>query len=461
LNKLYAIIDLETTGTFRDYDKIIEVAILISDGEKILDKFQSLVDPEAPLPLHITELTGINEKMLRDAPKFYEVAKKIVEMTEGKVLVAHNAHFDYSFLKKEFSNLGFRYQRKTLCTLRLSYKLLPELTSHSLAKVCHYLQIPLENQHRALNDAQATLEVLKNFLKQDNSKTEENIVLDEIALKVLPPKLPKKIFENLPEATGVYYFYNEEKRLLYIGKSKNIKKRVATHLNSMLQERKSMNFKNQIADIQYVLTGSELIALLLESEEIKIKKPLYNRSQRRSRSSYGIFQRNGRNGYIKFFVDKLKNQSKIPLRTVASPQTARNILYKLAKEKELCLKLCGLYESKGSCFDYQVKACKGACIEEESSENYNLRAKKVLKILQGNALRSFFIITKGRNNKEKSVVAVKKGKYLGFAYVAKNITIQSIEDAKPFLTAYLDNQDVKKILHTWIKQHPKTVFFCD
>lgn len=458
---IYAIVDIETTGQRVREDRITEVAIFIHDGNKVIEEFNTLINPEKYIPSFITQLTGIDNEMVKDAPKFYEVAKKIVEMTEGRVLVGHNVYFDYTFLKAEFRNLGFRYSRKTLCTLRLSRKILPKMNGYGLAKLSNSLGLDLENHHRARADAYATVQLFEILLEKNESKAEKNIIDDSITLKTLPPKINIEDFENLPEETGVYYFFNEEGRVIYIGKSKNIKKRIATHFSTNLNNRKTIEFKKQIDHIRYTLTGSELIALLLESDEIKAKQPLFNRAQRRTRSNYGIYERKSRKGYLTFFVDKLKNQTKVPLKVTNTLPSARGILYNLAQEHNLCLKLCNLYKTDYACFDYQVKQCLGACIEEESAEEYNIRANEVRNKLSDNALRSMFIISRGRNPAEKSVVCVEKGKYLGFGYLGKEIPLKNLEEAKEHIENYADNRDVQKIIRAWLKGNKGTVIFCD
>lgn len=279
--KRYAVIDVETTGGSARTQKITEIAIVLLDNDKIVDSYQTLIHPERPIPYGITKLTGITNAMVANAPKFYEVAKKIIELTEDRIFVAHNVHFDYSFVKKEFSELGFSFQRKTLCTVRLAREFFPGHASYSLGKITKDLGIVLENAHRALDDARASADILRMVLSKG-----EPIVQEEMAL---PPDLKKEQYITLPESIGVYQFYDQEGNLLYIGKSLNIKKRVGDHFRVKFSRKKEFEFKNRIASIEYTETQSELLALILESMWIKSLKPIYNLAKKRSRFLYGLF----------------------------------------------------------------------------------------------------------------------------------------------------------------------------
>jgi DNA polymerase III subunit epsilon len=452
---LYAIIDTETTGNRVTEDKIIEIGIVIFDGQKIIDQYHSLIHPERHLPEYITQLTGITYEMLENAPKFYEIAKDIIKFTEGHIFVAHNVHFDYSFLKSEFRSLGFRFSRKTLCTVRLSRKFFPQYSSHSLANMVRHLNIPLDNHHRALDDALAATEILKAILERSTEKALKNVVHDEIQLRALPPKIGIETYQSLPEEPGVYYFYNETGQVIYVGKSNNIKKRVGGHFSTNLDNRKTIEFKNQIADISFEVTGNELIALLYESDEIKKLQPLFNRAQRRSRFNFGIFSHINQKGYIVLTPAPIKNQKVLPVHTASNMENAREILYRLVAKFGLCMKLCGLYHNKGACFDYQIKRCQGACIDLEAPEIYNQKVEEAIDSLGDLQKKSFFIVLQGRDPDEKGVVCVEKGRYLGFGYLEKDTPIQNLEQAKDFIKKYPDNKDVQKIIYGWLKKNQR------
>ena len=233
MKKKYAIIDIETTGGRADREKITEIAIILHDGEKILDKWETLINPERAIPYNITQITGITDRMVADAPKFFQVAKKIVEMTEGAIFVAHNVRFDYGFIREEFRRLGFTYMRKQLCTVRLSRKAFPGIKSYALGNLIKHFGIKVNARHRAMADTAATVEILEMIFQKEKS---EDDVLDMINLGVKESKLPANItmekLHELPEETGVYYFLNKKGKVIYVGKSINIKKRIIEHFTS-------------------------------------------------------------------------------------------------------------------------------------------------------------------------------------------------------------------------------------
>lgn len=205
---MYTIVDIETTGGSSRNDKITEIAIFVHDGEKIIDQFVSLINPERSIPYFITSLTGISNEMVADAPKFYEVARKIVEITEGKTFVAHNVSFDYHFIRQEFKNLGYSFKRDLLCTVKLSRKLIPGLRSYSLGSLCNDVNINIDNRHRARGDAEATVKLFELLLTLDDGS---GSIINKPGLSRLNPALDPEIIASLPEEPGIYYFYDEKK----------------------------------------------------------------------------------------------------------------------------------------------------------------------------------------------------------------------------------------------------------
>ena len=284
---MFSIIDIETTGGRSRDNKITEIAIINHDGEKIIDTFSTLINPERTIPYYIQQLTGISNEMVLEAPKFYEVAKKIIEMTENCVFVAHNVHFDYSFIQKEFSELGYQFKREKLCTVRLARNILPGHKSYSLGNICSDLEIEIAARHRAMGDAEATAKLFSIMISKNPEAVEHSI--KEVNQHItLPPYLDPKDYETLPHAPGVYYLKDKNEELLYIGKSKDIKKRVAQHFKITGKKSKEVEFKNNIASIEFKLTGNELAALLWECQEIKDKNPPFNRALNKRRFPYAI-----------------------------------------------------------------------------------------------------------------------------------------------------------------------------
>jgi DNA polymerase-3 subunit epsilon len=446
---LYAIVDIETTGSRPTEDKITEIAIILHDGHKTVDSFTSLINPGRSIPYEITQLTGITNEMVREAPKFHEVARRIVEFTEGKVFVAHNVRFDYSFIKSEFHSLGYNYQRKTLCTVRLSRKLLPGYPSYSLGKLCSSLKIPLNNRHRAYGDAEATSKLFDKILKLEKPHELTDFIDGEIKAQTLPTQITSAQVMALPEETGIYYFHNAQGQVIYVGKSKNIRKRIISHFAMDYKSGKSIEFKNSITDISYEVTGSELVALLLESDEIKRIKPKYNSAQKRTGGLYGIFQEEDKNGYIHLYFDRL-TAGKEPLVVLQNYHRAQGFLYRQVEKFSLCLKMCELHKIKGPCFDYQLRRCKGACIGHEPAEEYNMRVQEAVNSFCFSK-ENFIIVGRGRCRGEKSVVCVEEGKYKGFGYFEESEQDLTLQEMRNYIKPYAHNRDIQKIICGYLK----------
>ena len=263
-SKIYAVVDIETTGGMARRDRITEIAIVLYDGQKIIDSFESLINPDRSIPYEITRITGITDSMVKDAPRFYEVAKKVVELTEGAVFVAHNVRFDYSFIREEFASLGFTFTRRQLCTVVLSRKAFPGLRSYSLGNLIRHFEIKVENRHRAMDDVLATVDILGRILSnEDGVQKADRLINAGIKASHLPKDITTERISNLPESVGVYYFYNVYGLVIYVGKSINIRKRIMQHFGNI--DIKTDKFISKVADISYEETGSELIAMLLES----------------------------------------------------------------------------------------------------------------------------------------------------------------------------------------------------
>ncbi len=456
---MYAIIDIETTGGSPRYERITEIALLIHDGEKVVNEFTTLINPERFIPAHITALTGITNEMVADAPRFFEIAEKLVKLTENKVFVAHNVSFDYGFIKAEFRSLGYTFTRDRLCTVRLSRKLIPGLRSYSLGNLCSELSIKIQNRHRALGDAMATARLFDLLLTLNAGSGLNLFNAGANLFNNLNPLLDPDKLRDLPEETGVYYFHDENGNILYIGKSKNIRSRVYTHLSNN-STHKSIELKQKVADISFELTGSELVALLKESSEIKKHKPLYNRSQRRSMFRYGLYHRIDEHGYMQFSIERSDGNNSIPLTSFSSKKEGTEFLYAQVEKFELCQRLCGLYQTKGNCFHYEIMKCRGACIGIESPDAYNLRASGLVNFLSG-VHSNIILFDKGRNAEEYSVVKVKNGKYLGFGYINSGEAVSDPGQLDDFIGRYNDDRDVQQILRTYLRNHRvlKMIFY--
>lgn len=446
---MYAIIDIETTGGSPRLEKITEVAIYLHDGKEITGEYVSLVNPERNIPYFITSLTGITNEMVESAPRFFEIAKKIVELTEGRTFVAHNARFDYSFIREEFKSLGFNFKRNLLDTVTLSRKLLPGHKSYSLGNICNDLNISINGRHRAAGDALATVKLFEILMEKDREfNMGKQAITKNTKTSKLNPKLNLDKISDIPEEPGIYYFYNEKGDLIYIGKSRNLLQRINTHLSNNTTNR-SMEMRDQIADIDWETTGSELIALLKESSEIKKNKPHYNRAQRRTSFQWGIYSFEDDKGYTNFRFGPLElNDS--PVSVFSSKERTRAKLESMVEKFNLCQKLCGLYESAGECFHHQVGICKGACCGKESVREYNERASKATEQFVFSS-RNFFIIDKGRNDNERCAVKIFNGKYYGFGYFDINEIGFGLTAVHECIKPSGDNRDIQVILKQYLK----------
>ncbi|WP_166964527.1 exonuclease domain-containing protein [Yeosuana marina] len=447
---MYAILDIETTGGKYNEEGITEIAIYKYDGHQVVDQFISLVNPERDIQPFVVNLTGINSNMLRNAPKFYEVAKRIVEITEDCILVAHNAQFDYRILVTEFRRLGFDFSRESLCTVQLAKTLIPNQPSYSLGKLVRSLGIPVTDRHRASGDAIATVKLFKMLLDKDSSK---KIIQESIRKN---PKLQLEprhidIIEQLPSITGVYYIHKSDGEIIYIGKSNNIKKRINQHFTN--SNHKSKKIQLNAAAVTYEATGSELVALLKESEEIKRNKPIYNRALRRTVFTHALYSFVDENDYINLKIDKVDGRKK-PITTFSNRDSGKSFINKAVEDYNLCQKLTGLYKTKTSCFNYDIKECHGACIGKESSEDYN---KRVMSLINKNSYRqkNMVIIDRGREIDERSAIYIENGVFKGIGFFNLNYQINNIDVLKSFITPMENNRDTQHIIQSYMRRNKR------
>ena len=445
---MYAILDIETTGGQFNEEGITEIAIYKFDGHEIVDQFISLVNPEIPIQPFVVKLTGINNAMLRSAPKFFEVAKRIIEITNDCVLVAHNADFDYRILRTEFRRLGYDFNQKTLCTVELSKKLLPEQASHSLGKLVRALGIPMADRHRASGDAMATVKLFKMLLDKD---LEKEIVKELIKTEVQKGIAPKlfSIIEKLPSKTGVYYIHNQEGKIIFIGKSKNIKKRVNQHFTGITRSAKKI--QTEVFTVTYEETGSELIGILKEIEEIKVNRPIYNRMSRKNNYSWAIYSEKNTEGYLTLKLQKADGRKK-EITSYLTLQEGKNALSHITSEFKLCQKLTGLYETKTHCFQYNINACDGACVGSVSPTEYNQR---VSDFISKNSFenKSIVIVDRGRNINERSAILVENGEYKGYAFFDLNYQIHQIEILKNIIIPMQNSRDTRKTIQAYLRKN--------
>lgn len=446
---MYSIIDIETTGGNPYRDKITEVAVFVHDGQKVIKEYTTLVNPERPIPPFITRMTGITDQMVEGAPKFYQIAKELVELTRDTVFVAHNASFDYNFIRNEFRSLGYDYLRNNICTVRLSRKLLPGRASYSLGKLCNDLKITINSRHRAAGDALATVKLFELLLHKHPEGFLNGYPGTINGRLVMHPNMAAEITENLPAKTGIYYFFNEKNDIIYVGKSNNIKSRVQSHFNQA-RSQKALEMAGQIRNIDYEETGSELAALLLESEQIKLHQPLFNRRQRRSFFNYGLYSFTDNLGYLNLKIDKTTSKA-TPYTSFVNREAGREFLFRLVEKHRLCQNLSGLFSTSGACFQYAVKQCLGACIGVEPAEAYNGR---VLEAIESSCLpaKNMIIIDKGRNPGEKFLILIEAGKLSGMGYAEpEQMQAMTPTAIASVLKPATDNRDARLIIGSFVR----------
>jgi DNA polymerase III subunit epsilon len=445
---MYAIVDIETTGGYAGYHRVTEVAVYHHDGLNITDRYSTLLNPGRSIPNFITGLTGIDYQLVKDAPTFADVADEIFSWLDGRVFVAHNAHFDYSFLKKEFEDAGINWNSKKLCTVRLSRKIIPGLRSYSLGRLAESLGIGISDRHRAGGDAEATAKIFDTLLKRDTEGAIVQALKKNNGETILPPNLARSEFDKLPAKPGVYYFHDTNGKVIYVGKAINIKKRIAGHFTGDAREWNRSNIRNEIHQISYELTGTELIALILEAQEIQRLWPKYNLAQKNKVEEWGVYDYEDRAGYVRFSITP-RSRGSHPLVSFTSKGDAWNFMWEKIREHGLCSKLCGIQKTSGACYEHQAGSCKGACLGSEQPLVYNQRIKEAIDSIS-NTKESVAVIGRGRKVDEQSLVLVENGNFIGYGYVDKSISFSSVEEAKLYVKHMKENRIAQNLVNSFL-----------
>lgn len=373
----YAFVDVETTGTSAAYGNIIEIGIIRVEDGVVTDTYQSLVQPNRPLLPIITSITGIRDEDLEDAPAFEQISGRIGELLEGAIFVAHNAPFDYAFVKSEFRRLGITWNAKSLCTVKVSRKLYAHEERHNLDALIARHGLPMENRHRAYDDAYALIEFLKVASKEHTPEAVRGAIDQVLGTRALPATLDPSLVKDLPHAPGIYIFYGSEDDVLYVGKSVDIKTRVLSHFSADRRTGKERALCESVAHIEYEETSGELSALLLESLRIKELMPIHNRKLRKTKklavASSSVNETGHKTASVSYRDELLESDFGSTEGVFRSASQGKTALKAAAKEHELCLKLLGIEQGPGACFSYQLGKCRGACVGTEDAEAYNAR----------------------------------------------------------------------------------------
>lgn len=372
-----AFVDIETTGHSSQYDRIIEIGIVRVENNKVVQKFQTLLNPDQHVSPFIEQLTGISSRELENAPTFYEKKDEILEMLENCVFVAHNVRFDYGFLRSEFKRHLTSFSMKHFCTVKLSRALFPQHKHHNLDALIERFGFVCEERHRALGDAQ----ILWDFYQHAQQHLSEDIFNTAVFQALKRPSRPIHIAEEeldrLPESPGVYIFRSKDNTPLYVGKSVNIRDRVLSHFINDTESTKERELSEQTHQIETIVTAGELSALFLESQLVKEMQPLYNRKLRYRRKLFVLTKTLDKSGYESVVFTEMEKITAEDLphivAIVKSKKQAGTILRDLARIHSLCPKILGVEHTASSCFSYRLGWCKGACVGKEDPLTYNLR----------------------------------------------------------------------------------------
>lgn len=452
----YAIIDIETTGGSPKRDKITEVAIIISDGSKIIDTYETLINPGVSIPYNITRITGITNEMVQEAPRFYEIAKYVVEKTEGCIFVAHNVQFDYNFIKNHFASLGYTFSKRRLCTVKMSRKAFPGLKSYSLGNLIKTFKIKTNDRHRAMEDARATTIIFHDILSKSSEKiARKHLIQHSINSTRFPEGITAEFVDSLPEKCGVYYMSDAEKNIVYIGKSINIKQRIKQHFSKV--DSKSTKMLNQVRYIDYETTGSELAAFIKEAIEIKKIKPAINVALKQSEFPYAITIMEDNFGYKYFKIyKKISKNDIVEIKRFTSHKSAKSYLTHLTIDLQLCKRINKLEKGKeGACFEYTLGTCLGACVTQEDPDSYNERIDNFINLIEGQHEENYLLIEKGSEEEECYVFLVEEGKFQGYGSMLNQDLNLGIEEIKESIIYHKTDKQLNGIIRNYLNQHPE------
>jgi len=449
---MYAIVDIETTGGYAANNGITEVAIVLHDGNREIKRYETLINPGITIPRYVQALTGITDEMVADAPHFEEIAPILFEWLQHNTFVAHNVNFDYSFLNHQLKACGLDLDCKKLCTIRLSRKVFPGAPSYGLGKICNHLGIDIPNRHRAGGDADATVLLFERILQAGGITHIQTMLKGNSHEQYLPVNLPAEQVQALPMLPGVYYFHDGKGKVIYVGKAKNLRYRVRSHFSNNKPGRQKQEFLRQIHSISHEVTGTELMAFLLECIEIRRLWPAYNRSLKRFEQTYGLYCFEDRSGYLRLALEKKRKQLQ-PVYTFSLLVEGQTLLWKLMREWRLCPRLCYVQRGEGLCEGLVQQFCDGACEHKEPPEVYNKRVEEAVTSLV-KSLPSFTVVDEGRHPEEKSCILVEQGRLYGMGYLPADTAIYDADDLKSYLTRYPENDYMRGLIYAHVEQWP-------
>lgn len=448
--KHFAIVDIETTGSHAGGSRITEIAILIHNGKKVIERYQSLVNPQCIIPLAIQTLTGITPDMLEDAPIFDDIAEDVYHLLQGKIFVAHNVNFDYTFLVKELKQAGYEWQASKLCTVRLSRKIFPGHSSYSLGNICQHFGIKIAGRHRAMGDAEATVKLVELLLANDAGNYFEEGLRKNIEHR-LPTHLSVEQFNKLPETVGIYIFRDKKGKIIYVGKAINIKKRVLSHFSGSNTGLRRQQFINDICSIDFEEAGTELMALLMECQLIKKHWPIHNRALKRYEPKYTLIRYQDIRGYDRLAVSKINPQME-NLRCFETAGEANLYLSKLMDTFALAPALCTFFSpATQTREDRKVDYTQIPPLDE-----YSLKMNAVFDYLQ-NTKHSFILFDNGRTEEEKSYIYYKEDRLYAFGFIEFMDNWSNVEDIVSYRDKCISNFYMQHIVLQYAERYPEKV----
>ena len=455
---MYAIVDIETTGGYAAAGGITEIAVILFDGEKVTKRFHTLLNPVYTIPRYVEALTGISNAMVENERIFEMVADEVYELLQDKIFVAHNVNFDYSFIRYYLKKSGYDLDCKKLCTVRMGRQILPGLRSYSLGNFCRDLGITITQRHRALGDAEATVLLFQHLLKCDTNGHVQTILKGRSREQHIPPNLPVTQVSHLPDTPGIYYFHDDKQKVIYVGKAKNISKRVSSHFANNNPTRQKQEFLRRIHNITYQRCATELMAFILESVEIKKLWPQQNKSQKRFEQTFGLYSFEDRNGFLRLAIEK-KNRNIQPLYTFNLLDEGHVLLRRLTHQFKLCPKLCFLQHDTVQCEGLNDGRCCGVCEKKETADTYNSRVKECIRFLN-EELPTFALLDTGMQYNEQSCILIEKGRFYGMGYLPMDNNTKTIDDLKSLITPYAENDYIRGLVyqHAIKYPHKKMIF---
>ncbi len=441
---MYAIVDIETTGGYAAANGITEIAVFLHDGQRVVRQFETLINPGLSIPRYIQALTGIDDAMVAEAPRFEEVAGTLHELLRDAVFVAHNVNFDYSFVKHHLQAAGYSLSSKKLCTVRLSRKIFPGLPSYSLGNLCRSLEIRIEGRHRAGGDARATVALFEQCLAGKGLQVVQEMLKKTSGEQWLPMQLDPADIRRLPAAPGVYYFRDQRGKILYVGKALNLRRRVSSHFTHNEPGRRRQILLRQIARVDFAECASELEAIVLESAEIRRLWPPYNISQKQPQPQYGLYLFEDGRGYQRLAIDRRKKHLPCLYRFNLLHE-GQVMVRKMADEFRLHEKLCSLNRKPLSAEEYA---------QLDPPEHYNSRLRQALETL-ASQLPTFAVIDEGRNRDEQLCLLMERGSFWGMGYLPAGTPVLHLEQIRTFLQPYADNDTIRNSIYAFLARHPE------